>query len=94
MHVVSRKKSVCFSVDFIANAFIVVIIMCYFVTSQIVNFVAGTATRLCLENNEWDDPYVLNCLPEEYQNLLDQVGYTCTLSLLLIVCTNFRDFSD
>ena len=56
-----------------------VIMMCNFVTSQTVNIIPGTATRLCLENSEWDDPYILNCLPEEYQNLLDQVGYTCTL---------------
>ena len=68
--------------------------MCYFVTLQIVDIIPGTATRLCLENSEWDDPYVLNCLPEEYQNLLDQVGYTCTLILLLIAYTNFRDFSN
>ena len=35
--------------------------------------VVGLATHICIEVDTWSDPNVLDCLPVEYQNYLNQV---------------------
>ena len=35
--------------------------------------VVGLATHTCIEVDTWSDPNVLDCLPVEYQNYLNQV---------------------
>lgn len=42
----------------------------------------GTATKACLSVGVWGETNVLDCLPVEYQNYLDQV---LCLSLVIIV---------
>lgn len=37
------------------------------------DLIVGTATKACLTNGVWGETNVLDCLPVEYQNYLNEV---------------------